>query len=70
PRPPQPARPPVAPAARPVAPPPQPVPTPRPPVMAPRQPEKSWYEEPAKVWTLALGVMVVIALVVLLASTA
>ncbi|MEV0732137.1 Hsp70 family protein [Polymorphospora sp. NPDC050346] len=62
PRPPQPARP--------VAPPPQPVPTPRPPVMAPRQPEKSWYEEPAKVWTLALGVMVVIALVVLLASTA
>ncbi|HEX5595125.1 MAG TPA: Hsp70 family protein [Micromonosporaceae bacterium] len=52
--------------------PPAPRPGPRPPVMLPRPPapvppKKSWYEEPAIVWTLALGGMVVIALCVLLA---
>ncbi|MEV0611012.1 Hsp70 family protein [Polymorphospora rubra] len=67
---PQPARPPVAAPQQHQPHQPRPVPTPRPPVMAPRQPEKSWYEEPAKVWTLALAVMVVIAVVVLLVSTA
>ncbi|HEX5543478.1 MAG TPA: Hsp70 family protein [Micromonospora sp.] len=47
-------------------------PAPRPPVMLPRPPApvpptRSWYEEPAVVWTIALVVMAVIALCVLLA---
>ncbi|MEH1126703.1 Hsp70 family protein [Micromonospora sp. CPCC 206061] len=54
----------------PVSPPRAPTPAPRPvPVMPPQSPavapRRAWYEEATLVWTLALGVMVVIALVVL-----
>jgi len=49
---------------------PSPVAPPRPPVMAPRAAGRAWYEEPALVWTVALGAMVLIAVVVLIALAA
>ncbi|GAB3537130.1 hypothetical protein GCM10027575_86620 [Phytohabitans suffuscus] len=49
-------------------PPPRPAPVapPRPPAMAPAARGRAWYEEPALVWTVALGAMVLIAVVVLI----
>jgi len=46
-----------------------PVAPPRPPAMAPRV-RRAWYEEPALVWTVALGAMVLIAVAVLIALAA
>jgi molecular chaperone DnaK len=48
---------------------PAPVAPPRPPVVAPRA-RRAWYEEPALVWTVALGAMVLIAVAVLIALAA
>jgi molecular chaperone DnaK len=55
-------------SAVPVSPPRVPTPAPRSVPVMPQQPaapRRAWYEEPTLVWTVALGVMVVIALVVL-----
>ncbi|GFJ84361.1 hypothetical protein Phou_085410 [Phytohabitans houttuyneae] len=38
--------------------------------MAPRAGGRAWYEEPALVWTVALGAMVLIAVVVLILVSA
>ncbi|GAA4726488.1 Hsp70 family protein [Phytohabitans rumicis] len=53
-------------SATPISPPRIPVAPPRPPAMAPR---RAWYEEPTLVWTVALGAMVAIALIVLIVLT-
>jgi molecular chaperone DnaK (HSP70) len=60
---------PVSPPRTPPRPPVQHVPPPRPPVVAPRA-RRAWYEEPALVWTVALGAMVLIAVAVLIALAA
>jgi molecular chaperone DnaK len=48
---------------------PAPVAPPRPPAAAPRS-GRAWYEEPALVWTVALGAMVLIAVAVLITLAA